>query len=611
MRWTNSGTDRVGGGSYERPFLMLIVFGADGLVTRLEWFDPDREAEALARFDELTAERPGPRIENAATRAVDQLQEAWAARDWGRLELFHAAELRAVDRRMIALPDLDRDRYLEAIRMRFEMSRSRLAFDVLATRGDRLALVRSHFEGADRDVGPSETEQLVVGEVDDAGRFTGVIFFNPDDLDAAYAELDARFDAGEGARSARRVARLRAFGPALAGRDWDALSAMYSPYLAVTDHRPLGWETIRGPSQYVASLRSLVELAPDVQFRIDHVILSDRATFLVFRWVGTRDGGPFEIAKVSIEEIDEFGRVLRIDVYDLDQLDEARARFAAIRPDPLRIPPNAATRNGEHWKAAYEAEDWEALRANCSPELVFDDRRRSILLTGDLETFVANNRWLGKHGRTRIESTLLATAGERLMLNRLRFTAGEDDVLLVESETLVVSEVDEEGRAVAIIQFDPEDRGAASVELLDRYARGELARAAPPALSDMIRAVLDHDLARVRAVLPDDFFFHDRRRTGAGRIEGADTYVAYLAALFEQSPDAIIEPLYQVATAEHGILDVAHIFGLLANGGAFETVFARLMLFRGERLLGAELFEIEDLDVARVRFEALGAEPRS
>ena len=31
VRWTNSGTDRASGGAYERHFLQLWVFGADGL----------------------------------------------------------------------------------------------------------------------------------------------------------------------------------------------------------------------------------------------------------------------------------------------------------------------------------------------------------------------------------------------------------------------------------------------------------------------------------------------------------------------------------------------------------------------------------------------------
>ncbi len=56
LRQTNFGTVRAGGGAYERPYLLLSIFGADGLLTRLEQFDVGHEAEALAhealaRFD--------------------------------------------------------------------------------------------------------------------------------------------------------------------------------------------------------------------------------------------------------------------------------------------------------------------------------------------------------------------------------------------------------------------------------------------------------------------------------------------------------------------------------------------------------------------------------
>src|SRR5262249_30998941 len=68
-RWTNVGIDRAGGGAYERPFLWLGVFGAGGLLTRIELFDADRVDQALARFDELTS-APSTPAAGAAARAA-------------------------------------------------------------------------------------------------------------------------------------------------------------------------------------------------------------------------------------------------------------------------------------------------------------------------------------------------------------------------------------------------------------------------------------------------------------------------------------------------------------------------------------------------------------
>ena len=69
---TTAGTVRASGGAFEQVHLQLRVFGADGLQTRIEQFDADRATEALARFDELTAEPAASRIAAAPSRAVEK-----------------------------------------------------------------------------------------------------------------------------------------------------------------------------------------------------------------------------------------------------------------------------------------------------------------------------------------------------------------------------------------------------------------------------------------------------------------------------------------------------------------------------------------------------------
>ncbi|TML91564.1 MAG: nuclear transport factor 2 family protein, partial [Actinobacteria bacterium] len=97
VRMTNLGTDRASGGTFERRFIALIVFGVDGLVRRWEVFDADRGAEALARFEELTAEPAAARPTaapprgakkrqhrvraNAATASTPRFEAVFAARD--------------------------------------------------------------------------------------------------------------------------------------------------------------------------------------------------------------------------------------------------------------------------------------------------------------------------------------------------------------------------------------------------------------------------------------------------------------------------------------------------------------------------------------------------
>jgi hypothetical protein len=63
---------------------VLVVLDSDGLVSRWERFDPERAADALARFDALTAEpsrivrRVSP---NLATAHAARFESAIAARE--------------------------------------------------------------------------------------------------------------------------------------------------------------------------------------------------------------------------------------------------------------------------------------------------------------------------------------------------------------------------------------------------------------------------------------------------------------------------------------------------------------------------------------------------
>src|SRR5262249_4292744 len=71
FRVTTLGTERAGGGAFERPLLLLAIFDADGLANHWEFFDPTRDVEALARFDELTSGAATPTVADKPLRAAD------------------------------------------------------------------------------------------------------------------------------------------------------------------------------------------------------------------------------------------------------------------------------------------------------------------------------------------------------------------------------------------------------------------------------------------------------------------------------------------------------------------------------------------------------------
>jgi hypothetical protein len=330
---TVAGTDRSSDGIFEMPALVLWIFDADGLLVRYEAFDVEHVAEALARFDALvasTAVPSPPRFANAATRTFDRGILAFEQRDWDRFSRLFAANFRGSDRRALMRIELDREQWLASYREVITMTSSRPVCELLATRGDRLALIRASWLGSAGDVGPSEIEWLLIIEVDGRGDHVAVITFDLVALDAAYAELDARFAAGEAALHSRAAAATQAMARAWADRDWDALEALCAPSFAYHDHRLLGWGTLPDAAAWVRAQRALVELAPDVRIRHEHVRMSDGGCMVQLLQQGTRDGGAFERAFIFVAELDDAGRYRRYDVYDPERCREAQDRFDEV-----------------------------------------------------------------------------------------------------------------------------------------------------------------------------------------------------------------------------------------------------------------------------------------
>ena len=609
-------TGDVGGGAAGNDGLMLLLH-AGSRIARIEIFEPDREAAALARFDELAAPVASSQaFANFATRFNERLVRCWAARDWEAVAALHGPMERFEDHRRLMQMQASGTTAMAQLRLLFDVPHSRWAITPIATRGDCLALSRVVFEGdVEESGGPLVIDYLAIDEVDRNGRSVAVVLFDPDDLDAAYEALDARF--GESTEHAHVWTADRRLHASIAGRDWDALAASLAPDFRIHDHRVLGWgSTLDAVAAFVRSQRALFELSPDYGYRHEHVRLSLRASLSRLVESGTREGGTFENRFFVVGEIDADSRYCRFDLYDLDQGDSAWARFddhrrdaptarlVDARRDPLRIPPNAVTRAWDRWCAAVAARDRDALVAMYDPSYRLEDRRVLFRMEVDLGGTLSSNRILIEGG-WRPARTLLATAGDRLALQHILWTTGDAGVTS-EVEMLMVSEVDPDGRFVCGAAFDPGDRAGAAAELQDRYTRST--RPAELRQLTKLRAARDAggDLVCLRAALPDDFFFRDHRRTGLGRIEGADAYIAALAALWELAPDAMVgQSLYFLVDEPHASLSIGHSFGTLAGGGRYESIYAMIVVHGPEGMVGAELFEVDDLDAATARFEEL------
>ncbi len=483
--------------------------------------------------------------------------------------------------------------------LRVIAGRASFTRQLVATAGDRLALERLHF------VGPSsafEIENLQLTEVDADGRICTALTFDLAQRAAAWDELSARLAAGEAADCwpPTILELIRC----LRDRDLGRLAKVLPEHVVFHDHRRTGIGRIEGAAVYIASVAALFEQIQHFDSETLYWVgIEPHASLAVARTAGTLavSGGEFESVFLRLVHHDA-GGIRSIELFELDDLSRARTRFAKLRPDLLHIPPNAASRlTTGRLATIVPAADWDTLRTLVSPDFTFDDRRRGALVRGGVDVYLKNQQFVHTWGELNTRRELLATAGDRLALERFSFSGGADRGVF-EGTFLRVTELDADGRLRAVVHFDLDDRRGASLELLERFVRSG---APPPAARSlaMFRRLYAGDVEGMRSALPRGFFFRDHRLIGPGQVDG-DAYVTWQAGLMELSPDAVVEPLHFLAVEPHGCLAVAHTFGTQPQAGAFENAF---VLLWGP--VGVELFELADVARARTRFAELRPRP--
>ncbi len=204
---TAQGTSKEGFDAEWRE-VMLIAFEHES-VCRCELFDESDVNAALTRFDELSL--PTPRLENAASRMYFRFNAHLAARDWDAMAEMIADDLCDDDRRRVVSSGIrrGRDAQLANLRAIVDVGVTNIDLVVIATRGERLALARARVQGGDQQAEAFGLEMLNLVEIDTDKRLSAGISFDIDDIDAAFAELDARYLAGEAAVARSYLVRLR------------------------------------------------------------------------------------------------------------------------------------------------------------------------------------------------------------------------------------------------------------------------------------------------------------------------------------------------------------------------------------------------------------------
>ena len=203
------GTADVSPGAPQDEALQLFGLDEDGRIAMEVWFDIDDMDTALAELDATHARfgEPHPRarrLENAATGVYERLHAYFAARDWDAITEILNEDYYGEDRRSVVGagirhgPDAAIEDYRSAADIEVTDARS----DAIATRGARVALTRARYSRSDKEPEAFHVDFLQLVEIDALQRITALMAFDLDDFEAAIAELDARYLAGEAATHA-------------------------------------------------------------------------------------------------------------------------------------------------------------------------------------------------------------------------------------------------------------------------------------------------------------------------------------------------------------------------------------------------------------------------
>ena len=359
--------------------------GASRCSTRATWSRRWLSSITGTSSSSLPRTRPdGHRTEgNSAWRASLAFRQTFEARDdWDALVATLAEDFELDDRRSGVRVQATGDAALDIYRTAFALDEFRWHGVLVATKGDRLAVIRDRATFADRQAGGAEVVNLSVVESAPDGRLRRLTTFDEDDLAGALAEVDhlhaEQLAAGEEVPADESAVWLTSLAQeaALARREWDALAATLHPDYAYDERRRVMWMPAEAsPDSYYRAMFALDE------WHFDRTLLATRGDRLALVRQGCRfqDGatGPAESTAVAILEVAEDGRLLRETAFDVDDLDVALAEL------DHRAPTSAAWQVALRQETACKQRSWTDFAATLHPGFEVDDRRRTISLPAE------------------------------------------------------------------------------------------------------------------------------------------------------------------------------------------------------------------------------------
>ncbi len=588
--WAAYGASHEG---FEAEWRGVNLMTVDGeMVDRSEIFDEGDLDAALAKFDQLG--QRAPRLENTASQAYERIFAWFAARDWDAIADIVADEFSSEDRRRVVNAGVrrGRDAGIEDVRAIADVGFALTMVRVLTTRGGRLALLRVRAAGP--DPGAIKNDALNLVEVDTDERVVASVVFDLDNFEAAVAELDARYLAGEAAAHSRVWSIVAGSYAALNRRRLP----LTTPECLYVDHRR---ETAFGPGDLTAYIGAGLESGQDINVYVElvHRLNGLGAVITYAAHETSHEGFAAEWRGIAVFTVDG-DLVDRCEVFDEADTDAAIERLEQLsRPARLE---NAASQVCERYLAHYAARDWDAMAEVLAHDFSSDDRRRVVSagVRHGRDAQVANMKAFAALAIARVTATSIATRGERLVLQRVSFSDRDRTTDAFLTERLGVGEINAEGRIAAFVSFDLDDIGAAITELDARYLAGEAAAQART-WSLIAGAYAAFNRREFLATTPDWVDIDHRR--GAAFAPG--DMIAYIQAAWEDSPDTkiYIAAVHRLSNIGAVVTHVAH--GMSQEGFDAEWRDVHVLTVQGDRINRCELFDESDLDAALARLEEL------
>jgi ketosteroid isomerase-like protein len=336
QRFHGHGFDGAGYGEVPHGLVAVV---RDGRLVEIDQYAADDEEAMLARFAELrrAAGSGGVELPGWAARQL----ESYNAHDLDGFAAVHAPHYRLVDHRAVGWGTISgRDEVVEhaAVTLR-AIPDARMEIEDVLARDDRVLASRIVYSGHGPYGGGDFELTLGCVSVADGERVVSTDVYEPEDraaMIARYAEL------GGGAARLAESASERVYAEFVrryARRELEPLLELIAEDHVRIDHRPLGWEPVRGRAGDAELILSAWEGSTDIRIEVDEVLAaSDRVLAVRIRWAGhSTDGGAFELPVGQVVLVQD-GQIATIDQYASDDRQAMLDRFAELsgagRPSP-------------------------------------------------------------------------------------------------------------------------------------------------------------------------------------------------------------------------------------------------------------------------------------